>query len=76
MLKVNKIFTFVFVVLLAFIIAVPVLASTYIGNRNTGKFHYANCRFVSEMNPDNQIEINSRDEAIASGYIPCKRCNP
>lgn len=52
------------------------LASTYIGNSNSGKFHYADCPTVNKMNPANKVFLNSRDEAIAAGYVPCKRCNP
>lgn len=53
-----------------------VLASTYIGNKNTGKFHYASCRSVGDMNPRNKVYIDSREEAISMGYVPCKRCRP
>ena len=53
-----------------------VLASTYVGNANTKKFHYADCSSVGKMNPKNRVDFNTRDEAINSGYVPCKRCNP
>mgnify|MGYP002627222745 CR=1 FL=1 len=56
--------------------AVALFNTPYIGNSNTMKFHYANCRSVDEMNPSNQVGINSREEAINAGYIPCKRCKP
>lgn len=52
------------------------LASTYVGNSNTGKFHFANCSAVDKMNPAHRVVLNSRDEAIASGFVPCKRCKP
>lgn len=53
-----------------------VLAGSYVGNANSKKFHYADCSYVRKMNPDNRVDFNSRDEAINSGYVPCKRCNP
>ena len=53
-----------------------VLASNYVGNSNTKRFHYADCSSVKEMNPKNRVQINSRDEAISKGYVPCKRCKP
>lgn len=53
-----------------------VLAANYVGNANSGKFHYADCSFVGRMNPDNRVEFNTREEAINAGYIPCKRCQP
>lgn len=53
-----------------------VLASNYIGNSNTGKFHYADCSSVDKMNPAHKVGFNTRDEAVNAGYIPCKRCKP
>ena len=52
------------------------LAAVYIGNANSGKFHYADCPTVAKMNPANKVFLNTRDEAIGAGYIPCKRCKP
>ena len=66
----------IFTVFMILSTVVPVLASNYIGNRNTHRFHYPNCSSVDEMNPNNQVEINSREEAINKGYVPCKRCKP
>ena len=51
-------------------------SGNYIGNSNTGKFHLASCRYVSKMNDENKVFFNSRESAIASGYQPCKVCNP
>ena len=53
-----------------------VLAANYIGNANTGKFHYADCYMVNKMNPANKVYMETRDEAVNAGYVPCKRCNP
>ena len=53
-----------------------VLASNYIGNANSGKFHYADCSSANKMNPNNRVYFNSREEAVAAGYVPCKRCKP
>ena len=53
-----------------------VLASNYIGNANTKKFHYADCSSVNKMNPANRVDFTTREEAINAGYIPCKRCQP
>jgi len=50
--------------------------AAYIGNANTKKFHYAWCDSVGDMNPENQVPFATREEAIAAGYVPCKRCNP
>ena len=53
-----------------------VLASSYVRNSNSRKFHYADCYMVNKMNPNNKVFMNTREEAIAAGYVPCKRCNP
>ena len=53
-----------------------VLASDYIGNANSKKFHYADCPSVEKMSPANKVFMNTREEAINAGYVPCKKCNP
>lgn len=52
-------------------------SDTYILNKNTKKFHYPSCSSVSDMKEKNKQEFTgSRNEVIAMGYTPCKRCNP
>ena len=51
-------------------------ALAYIGNRNSGKFHYDHCYWVSKMAPYNKVYIESREEAIQQGYALCKVCRP
>ena len=51
-------------------------AIAYVGNRNTRKFHYDSCSSVYQMKPSNRVYIETREEAINSGYVPCKRCRP
>ncbi len=48
----------------------------YIGNSNSRKFHHSWCGSVAKMSPGNKVEFYSRDDAVNSGYQPCKRCNP
>lgn len=51
--------------------------STYVLNTNTKKFHRPDCSSVDEMKSRNREYVNmSRDEIIARGYKPCKRCKP
>lgn len=50
------------------------IANTYIGNKNSKKFHRPTCSYLP--NQENQVTFSSRNEAIAAGYEPCKRCNP
>lgn len=52
-------------------------SADYILNTNTLKFHHPYCDSVQEMAERNkQPFFGTRDEAIAMGYVPCKRCNP
>lgn len=50
---------------------------SYIANKNTKKFHIPQCSSVGDMKEKNKWYFNgSRDELIAQGYVPCKRCYP
>lgn len=51
-------------------------AGYYIGNRNSMKFHLPNCSSVAKMSEGNKVRLNSRQEAIKLGYIPCLNCDP
>lgn len=53
-----------------------VLASNYVGNANSKKFHYSDCASAQKIKSSNRVSFNSRDEAISNGYVPCKRCKP
>ncbi|MBR4502267.1 MAG: hypothetical protein IKP22_10330 [Clostridia bacterium] len=48
----------------------------YIGNKNTKKFHYPWCSSVGKMKASNKVQLDTREEAIRLGYVPCKNCNP
>ena len=49
----------------------------YVLNTNTKKFHRSSCSSVAQMSPENKAAFSgSREELIAAGYDPCKRCNP
>lgn len=51
--------------------------ATYVLNTNSKKFHKASCGSVGDMSAKNRQDVSlSRDEIIAKGYAPCKRCNP
>lgn len=56
--------------------ASTVLSSDYIGNSNTGKFHYASCRYVNRMNEEHKVYFDTREDAIDAGHVPCKVCRP
>jgi len=47
---------------------------TYVLNSKTKKFHYPSC---GSLPTTNRVDSSkSRDQLIASGYVPCKKCNP
>ena len=50
---------------------------SYVLNTNSHKFHTPDCSSVADMNPKNRKDFfGTRDEVIAMGYQPCKRCKP
>lgn len=51
-------------------------AGNYVGNSNTGKFHYASCTWVGKMSPSNKVYFDTRQDAVNAGYVPCKVCKP
>jgi DNA-entry nuclease len=52
-------------------------AQDYVLNTNTMKFHYPSCSSVQDMKAKNRKDVHeTRDQIIADGYQPCKRCNP
>ena len=48
----------------------------YMGNKNSLKFHLTSCQWAQRISERNAIYFNTRDDAIDSGHIPCKVCNP
>lgn len=55
----------------------PAPAGNYVLNTNTHKFHVPSCSSVNQIKASNRQDTTmSRDEIIALGYEPCKRCNP
>ena len=57
--------------------APEVIVRDYVINTNTGKFHRSTCNSASKIKPENRLDKTcTRDEIIAQGYVPCKKCNP
>jgi len=49
--------------------------TTYIGNKNSKKFHYPYCHSVDQMKETNKKYMTcTRDQAISQGYSPCGNC--
>lgn len=53
-----------------------VKATAYIGNSNSHIFHKPSCSSANTMKEENKVSFKSREDAVKSGYTPCKRCNP
>ena len=52
-------------------------ASTYMLNTNTLRFHRPSCCSCDQIAPENRkVFKGTREEVIAMGYVPCKRCSP
>ncbi|WP_022765314.1 nuclease [Butyrivibrio sp. XPD2006] len=48
----------------------------YVLNTSSKKFHYASCSSVPKISPENYATATNRDDILAQGYQPCKKCNP
>lgn len=49
----------------------------YVLNTNSKKFHTPSCSSVDQMSSKNREDVeDTRENLIAKGYDPCKRCNP
>lgn len=60
----------------AFSLTPLVSAADYVGNNNSMKFHYVDCRLGKKIRADHRVDFDTRDEAIDAGYTPCQVCNP
>ena len=51
--------------------------TTYVLNKNTMKFHLEDCSSVKSIKEKHRSTYTgSRDDLIARGYAPCKKCHP
>jgi len=48
----------------------------YVGNINSNKYHYPDCKWAQKIKPGNEVWFSSAQDAQAQGYVPCKVCNP
>lgn len=55
-------------------VSAPTTEITYVLNTKTKKFHKPSCGSLPTTNRKDTSE--SRDSVIASGHVPCKKCNP
>ena len=50
------------------------LASGYLANSKSGKYHISTCRTIKHPNAAHFIPYNSAAECEAAGYEPCRVC--
>jgi hypothetical protein len=61
---------------LIFTLAIATMSLAYIGNARSHIFHADDCYYVTRMNENNKVYFEDRQDAIDSGYRPCKVCHP
>ena len=68
--------TFILIVTMSTVFARALFDTPYIGNKYRMTFHHRNCDSVDQMNPNNQVPLATREEAIQKGFRPCGNCRP
>ena len=56
--------------------ATDVPEGSYIGNKNSEKYHRADCKYGDMVQDNNLIVFNTLEDALNSGYKPCGACHP
>lgn len=64
------------VICFTLIASVAFSATTYVGSSSSNKYHYTTCKWAQKILPENLVTFNSPEEAMKSGYMPCKVCKP
>ena len=72
----KKVFVAVLAVVVFFACITPTLASTYLANTKSGKFHFSDCRTIKHPNAAHFVPYESRDACLADGFKPCGVCRP
>lgn len=54
----------------------PQGAYRFVGSVNSDVYHYPTCRYAGQIYDSNKVWFVSPADARASGYRPCKVCNP
>jgi len=73
----KKLISFIAIMLVATSVFGSITVSEmYVGNMKSKKYHRQTCRYIKQMSCINIIYLNSSEEAIKKGYMPCKVCRP
>lgn len=71
----RKVF-FITIFFIMFIFVGNAIGAEFWGSKNSNKYHYPTCRWAQKIKAQNLVKFNSPEDAITSGYVPCKVCNP
>ena len=50
------------------------LQYTFVGSKESDKYHEPTCRWTDKINDSNLVHFDSAEEAKAAGYLPCGTC--
>jgi len=45
-----------------------------VGNKEAMIYHQPACKLVLKIKPENKVAFANREEAVQTGYAPCKIC--
>jgi len=51
-------------------------AEAYVANMNSDLFHHPSCKWVERIGNRNRVVFNTRAEALANNFRPCRACQP
>jgi hypothetical protein len=78
-IEMKKIRVWVYIVILTifFIVCLSLAVDfKYVGSSQSNKYHYPDCKWAKKISPKNLVTFVSAQEALKSGYVPCKVCKP
>jgi hypothetical protein len=52
----------------------PPANCTFVGSKNSNKYHLPTCRYAKGIKVENRVCFSSQDEAQSKGYVPDKNC--
>lgn len=46
----------------------------FVGSAESDRYHKPTCRWTSAINDENLVHFDTKEEAVAAGYVPCGTC--
>ncbi|MEP0821243.1 MAG: hypothetical protein HRF44_00200 [Ignavibacterium sp.] len=50
--------------------------TSYVGSKNSDKYHVTSCQWAKRISPANLVTFDSPEAASKAGYVACKVCRP